>query len=203
MKSTTILAIATTIASVVTAEQLKYGQPIATTTWKAGSTATVSWTNTCAELAPSTTFPIVLQVQRPDGVQDPVAGLAPLGTLNCAAAGSTTVTIPATLPSGSVYSILVKNGADLSYSALFKIDNPSAPANATTPTGTTTVSGTATGTAATGTATTSGTATVSKPSVTVTTTASPKPTVTNAAGALKAGSAAALAVAGAVAAMIF
>jgi hypothetical protein len=192
MKSTILLAIAATVATVASAEQLKYGAPIASTTWTVGSDATISWTNNCQGLT-STTFPVVLQIQRADGVQTPVSGIPPLGQLNCASSGSLTVKVPS-VPTGSLYSILVSNSPDLSYSALFTINNPALPgANAT-------ASVTATPATRSATATASGTASATvKPSVSVT--SAPKPT--SAAGTLKAGSAAALAVAGAVAALIF
>ncbi|KAF9925089.1 hypothetical protein FBU30_005082 [Linnemannia zychae] len=189
MKSTTLLAIAASVASVAIADPLKYGAPIASTVWTAGGDGTISWTNNCSDLT-NTTFPIILQTQRADGVQTPVPGVASLGNLNCASAGSMTVKVPS-VPTGNLYSILVQwpvnaTASELSYSALFTI-NGSASTTAT-PSAT-----------ASATASVSGTPT-SK--TTAATTASPS-TKPNGAGALKAGSAAALAVAGAVAALIF
>ncbi|KAF9537313.1 hypothetical protein EC957_008488 [Mortierella hygrophila] len=199
MKTSAILAIAaSTVATVASAELLKYGAPISSTVWTAGSDATISWTNDCADQA-TTTFPVMLQTQRADGVQIPVAGLASLGDLDCAKAGSLTVQVPATVPSGKLYSILVTNG-NQSYSALFTIQNAAIPdpsANVTT-----TASGVPTSTALpTGTSTVNGTASATKPSVTAPTTSTT--TTPNNAGALKTGSVAALAVAAAVAAFIF
>ncbi|KAK3836837.1 MAG: hypothetical protein J3R72DRAFT_449893 [Linnemannia gamsii] len=218
MKSTAILAIATSaVLSVASAqapaapptatpavgEKLSFGAPIAATTWTAGQDAVVSWSNTCADLAPATTFPIQLVVQRPDNptIQDPVAGANNLGEVNCAKAGSVTIKVPTTIPSGTKYSIWIArppsdpkaDPKDLySYSALFTINNTAMPANTTTapvaPTGTPT-----------------GSATV-KPIVSVTATATSTagtPKSTSGAGAIKAGSVAALAVAGAVAALMF
>ncbi|KAK5797272.1 hypothetical protein F5H01DRAFT_373377 [Linnemannia elongata] len=198
MKSTAILAIAaSTVATVASAELLKYGAPISTTTWTAGQDATISWTNTCAGL-PNTTFPVTLQVQRADGVQTPVTGVPSLGDLDCSKAGSLTVKVPTTVPSGSLYSILVSNTPDLSYSALFTIKNDAMPAPSSNVTTTGAPTATSSGLP---TASVNGTATATKPSVTApTTTTTTKP---NNAGALKTGSAAALAVAGAVAALIF
>ncbi|KAG9063337.1 hypothetical protein KI688_004219 [Linnemannia hyalina] len=200
MKTTAILAIAaSTVATVASAELLKYGAPISSTVWTAGSDATISWTNTCADQT-TTTFPVMLQTQRADGVQIPVAGLASLGDLDCAKAGSLSVKVPTTVPSGKLYSILVTNG-NQSYSALFTIENAAIPdpsANVTT----TTASGVPTSTALpTGTSTVNGTASATKPSVTAPTTSTT--TKPNNAGALKTGSVAALAVAAAVAAFIF
>ncbi|KAG0283958.1 hypothetical protein BGZ97_008337 [Linnemannia gamsii] len=142
----------------------------------------------------------MLQIQRADGVQIPVAGVPSLGDLDCSKAGSLTVKVPTTVASGSQYSILVTNTPDQSYSALFTIKNAAMPdpaGNATSsvaPSATVTSGGSSSSVAATG-----------KPSVTVTMpsatpSSSNKP---NNAGALKTGSAAALAVAGAVAALIF
>ncbi|KAF9904633.1 hypothetical protein EC991_002507 [Linnemannia zychae] len=196
MKSTTFLAIAaSTVVSVATAELLSYGAPISTTVWTAGSDATISWSNDCSDLA-NTTFPVVLQIQRlnNDKIQDPVPGLAPLGTIDCSEPNSITIKVPTTVATGSKYSVLVNRQPDPSYSALFTINNPAIPAVPGTGTNTTTT-GPAT---PSGTTSTSGTASV-KPSVTTPSTTTP----TNAAGAIKAGSVAALAVAGAVAALIF
>jgi hypothetical protein len=139
----------------------------------------------------------MLQIQRADGVQIDVPGLAPIGDLNCAKAGSLSIKVPATVASGKLYSILVTNTPDQSYSALFTIQNAAIPdpsANVTT-----TASGVPTKSTGLPTASVNGTATATKPSVTAPTTTT-KP---NNAGALKTGSAAALAVAGAVAALIF
>ncbi|KAK3827135.1 MAG: hypothetical protein JOS17DRAFT_749005 [Linnemannia elongata] len=202
MKSTAILAIAaSTVATVASAELLKYGAPIATTIWTAGQDGTISWTNDCSTLT-TTSFPVMLQIQRADGVQIPVAGLASLGNLDCAKPGSLTVKVPTTVASGKLYSILVANAPDQSYSALFTIQNDAIPdpsANVTT-----TASGAPTATTSVlPTASVNGTASATtKPTVTVTTTPTPS-TKPNNAGALKTGSAVALAVAGAVAALIF
>ncbi|KAK5797234.1 hypothetical protein F5H01DRAFT_358911 [Linnemannia elongata] len=138
--ATTLLRLFT--ITVASAELLKYGAPIATTIWKAGEDATISWTNTCAGLA-TTTFPVILLTQRADGVQVPVSGLASLGELNCRSAGSLTIKVPSVIPSGTLYSILVSNVPDLSYSALFTINNPGTPGTSSI----TTTSGTFTATA--------------------------------------------------------
>ncbi|KAG0274759.1 hypothetical protein BGZ96_004111 [Linnemannia gamsii] len=198
MKSTILLAIAASMVAVASAEPLKYGAPIASTTWTAGQDATISWINTC--VGTTTSFPVMLQIQRADGVQIPVPGLASLGDLDCAKAGSLTVKVPTTVASGTQYSILVANAPDQSYSALFTIKNAAMPdpaANATTTAAT--VAPTASTTAGASSSVTG------KPSVTVTTASSTPSSTTkpNNAGALKTGSAAALAVAGAVAALIF
>ncbi|KAG0055414.1 hypothetical protein BGZ83_008687 [Gryganskiella cystojenkinii] len=202
MKSAaTLLAVTAvaSIASVATANGLlSYGAPIQATVWTAGSTQTVSWTNDCSDL-PKTTFPIVLQ-QEQGTVQVPVPGLAPLGNLDCSSSGSIDVQVPATLPSGNTYSILVVNGDVQSYSAHFTINNPNAPASTSAPAVTTTsgapssVSNTASASSLP-TVKTNGTAIP-----TVTSTAGAKPT--NGAGALKAGSTAALVVVAAVGLML-
>ncbi|KAF9133203.1 hypothetical protein BGW39_010314 [Mortierella sp. 14UC] len=129
-----------------------------------------------------------------DKIQDPVPGLAPLGTINCAEPGSLIIKVPTTVATGSKYSILVARDPLPSYSALFTINNPAMPAAPSTNTTTPTTSGAITPT--------NGTAIV-KPSVTATTTTAGTPTPTSAAGSIKAGSIAALAIAGAVAALIF
>ncbi|KAF9968216.1 hypothetical protein BGZ70_005897 [Mortierella alpina] len=137
VKSTALLAFAASaMASIATAEMLHYGSPIEATVWTAGKTGTVSWTNDCSDLA-NTTFPITLNHQVA-GQQVQVPGTGPIGTLDCGSAGSATVQVPATIPQGSTYSILVVNGAEQSYSALFTINSsiPAGGANTTTPSAT-------------------------------------------------------------------
>ncbi|KAG0250527.1 hypothetical protein BGZ95_007172, partial [Linnemannia exigua] len=115
MKSTAILAIAASaVLSVASAQELlSFGAPIGSTVWTAGQDATISWSNSCDDLT-ATSFPVTLQIQRPDKVQDPVAGLAPLGTIDCAKPGSITIKVPTTVATGSNYSILVpRTGAGL------------------------------------------------------------------------------------------
>ncbi|KAG0200498.1 hypothetical protein BGX28_006449 [Mortierella sp. GBA30] len=203
MKSTALIAFAASaLASVATAQMLSYGAPITGTVWTAGKTETVTWSNDCSTL-PNTTFPITLNVQV-NGLQVAVAGVGPIGELDCAAAGSTTVTVPATVPQGSLYSILVVNGGLQSYSALFTI-NSSVPGSATSAAAT----GSATAATSAATATVSGSAssaptgsaTVTNPSATSTVSGTPKPSP-NAAGALKAGSTAALVVVAAAAGLM-
>jgi hypothetical protein len=186
MKSAILAFAALASVAAAAADPLFYSTPIATTVWTAGSTQTVSWTNDCSN-SNTTTLPIVLQQEQPGTtpIQVPVPGLAPIGTLDCAAAGSATVQVPANLPTGSTYSILVTyldstNGnTTLSYSTHFLINGV---ANTTTTTLAAAPSSTATSTV---TGTKNGTTTA-----TSTTTAGAKPT--NGAGALKAGSTAAL-----------
>jgi len=192
MKSTLFsLAAFAAVASVASADQLAWSAPITSTVWTAGSSQTVSWTNDCSDLS-NTTYPIILQEQQ-GANQVPVSGLAPIGTLDCNSAGSSPVQIPATLPTGTTYSILVTNGDGLSYSAQFTING----VNPTTAAASTTAAATATATATTA-ATASGAknATASATG----TSASPKPT--SGAGALKAGSTAALVIVAAVALML-
>ncbi|KAF9024463.1 hypothetical protein BGZ52_010887 [Haplosporangium bisporale] len=189
VKSVIAFVAAIAMASSVSAQTLFYSQPIAATQWTAGKPATVSWTNTCSDVVGNTTFPISLN-QQSGLYQVEVPGVNPIGYLNCAKAGSTTVNIPATIPQGNTYSILVVDGGNQSYSAMFTILSTVPGVNTTTalPTPTST---TATSTAATTSLTT------------VTTTTGPAtPTSTSHAGALKAGSTAALVVLAAVASMM-
>lgn len=136
LATTLFLLFTITVAS---ADLLKYGTPLASTIWTAGEDATISWTNDCSDLA-TTTLPVVLQIQRADGIQMPVPGVAPLGQLNCRSAGSLTIKVPSAILSGRLYSILVSNGQAQSYSALFTINNPGTPGTSST----TTTSGTST-----------------------------------------------------------
>ncbi|KAF9315280.1 hypothetical protein BG003_003192 [Podila horticola] len=188
VKSIIAFVAAVAMASSVSAQTLFYSQPIAATQWTAGKTATVSWTNSCTDVVGNTTFPITLNEQA--GLyQVEVPGIGPIGYLNCAKAGSTTVNVPATIPQGNTYSILVNNGGNQSYSAHFTILS-------TIPGNTTTTTVLPTTTAVTTTATTPLT------TVTTTTTGTAKPTPSSHAGALKAGSTAALVVLAAVASMM-
>ncbi|KAG0351856.1 hypothetical protein BG005_008653 [Podila minutissima] len=189
VKSIIAFVAAVAMASSVSAQTLFYSQPIAATQWTAGKSATVSWTNNCKDVVGNTTFPITLN-QQAGLYQVEVPGVGPIGYLNCAKAGSTTVNIPATIPQGNTYSILVVNGGNQSYSAHFTILS-------TIPGSTTAVTTVLpTTTAVTTTAATTPLTTVA------TTTGAAKPTPTSHAGALKAGSTAALVVLAAVASMM-
>ncbi|KAG0030161.1 hypothetical protein BGZ82_007551 [Podila clonocystis] len=189
VKSFIAFVTAVTMASSVSAQALFYSQPIAATQWTAGKSATVSWTNSCKDVVGNTTFPITLN-QLAGQYQVEVPGVGPIGYLNCAKAGSTTVNIPATVPQGNTYSILVLNGGNQSYSAHFTI--------LSTIPGSTTSTVLPTTTAVTTTVATTPLTTVR----TTTTTGTAKPTPTSHAGALKAGSTAALVVLAAVASMM-
>ncbi|KAF9570361.1 hypothetical protein EC968_001862 [Mortierella alpina] len=192
VKSTAILAFAASaMASFATAEMLHYGSPIEATVWTAGSTGTVSWTNDCADLT-NTTFPITLNHQV--GTQQvQVPGTGPIGTLDCKSPGSATVQVPATIPQGTTYSILVVNGNEQSYSALFTINSsiPAGGANTTTPSASASAS-----------AAPSSTASGTKISLLPTASGTPKPSPVSAGSALKAGSTAALVVVAAVGLML-
>ncbi|KAK3822804.1 MAG: hypothetical protein J3Q66DRAFT_330175 [Benniella sp.] len=142
MKSLAVIAFAA-LASVVSAQtpspnQLSYGEPVAATVWKVGPTANnqVKLNNDCSKATTGFTYPVHLQIQvggYQQGYPDKNSPLV-LGTINCQTKSNLKVTIPDTVPSGDQYSILIKVGDALSYSALFKIDNPKIPAgNNTTP----------------------------------------------------------------------
>ncbi|KAG0100018.1 hypothetical protein BGZ93_004788 [Podila epicladia] len=193
VKSTFALLAVSAIASVALAqdaiEPIAFGAPVESTVWTAGTTATVAWNNDCSDLpaGTNTTFPITLN-QQVNGLQQPIGG-GPIGILDCKSKGSTTVQVP-NVPTGEVYSILVTPGGVLSYSALFKIVG--AAVNTTTA-----AVPTATATPTAGNSTT-GTGTKTLPTVTQSPTKAPD----SAAGALKAGSTAALVVLAGVASMM-
>ncbi|KAF9097761.1 hypothetical protein BGX23_008022 [Mortierella sp. AD031] len=187
-----IIALSTfALASQATAQMIAYSLPVASTIWTAGKSAQISWTNSCNSTTGNTTFPVYLQEQQGQ-FQVPVPGLPELGFLNCIKPGKITVQVPLNITSGIAYSILVANGDVLSYSALFTIksDIPG-----TTTSMTTTTLAPATTLAPTTTASAIMT-------VAPTTLAPPKPTGNTAAGALKAGSQAALVIVAAVASMM-
>ncbi|KAF9086625.1 hypothetical protein BGX27_003148 [Mortierella sp. AM989] len=192
MKSFTAVTIATlALASHASAQLLSYSEPISSSLWTAGNNATVSWTNACTDAKGNTTYPITLNHQvGMYQVQVPNTGV--IGTLDCSEPGSTTVAVPM-VPQGSTYSILVTNSGNQSYSALFTINSSIPGSNTTTPA--TTISATTTASATTTTAR----STVSLPP---TTTGGAKPTDQNHAGALKAGSTAALVIVAAVASLM-
>lgn len=184
VKSIALLAFAASaLASVASAKLLSYGEPIAATTWTAGKQESVSWSNDCSDFTGNTTLPITLNIQQ-NGLQVQVPGIGPIGTLDCKKAGSTKVTIPATVASGNAYSILVVNG-EQSYSALFTIKStvPAPSSSGATTAPATTTAATSTTASATNSAPTKSTG-VSVPSA----------TPSSGAGALKAGSTAALVV---------
>ncbi|KAK3837897.1 MAG: hypothetical protein JOS17DRAFT_732107 [Linnemannia elongata] len=115
MKSLTIVALsALALASQVCAQFLSYSEPISSTQWTAGKSATVSWSNTCNDSSPNT---ISLHRQ----VGDHSFYYTGIGTMNCSVPGSTQVQIPATAPQSSTYFIWVIAGDFTSTSALFTI----------------------------------------------------------------------------------
>ncbi|KAF9200852.1 hypothetical protein BGZ49_008916 [Haplosporangium sp. Z 27] len=123
MKSTTFIAVASALASVVAADYIAFSTPNATTTWNLanGNSFPVSWTSGCS-VTDSTVYDITLNIQL-NGFVEPV-GIPAIGKLNCSEkSGSTLVTVPNTVTSGNLYSILVDNDIP-SYSALFFIFNP-------------------------------------------------------------------------------
>ncbi|KAF9948931.1 hypothetical protein BGZ72_009183 [Mortierella alpina] len=189
MKFAAIALSTIALASQASAVILSYSQPISATQWTAGEEATVAWTNRCSDITGNTTFPITLN-EEINTYQVEVPGVGPIGYLDCKRSGSTKVKIPATLPQGNKYSILVVNGGNQSYSALFTILS-------TVPGKTTTAASTALPPA-----TTAAASATSSVASAVTSTPAPSPTRTNDAGALKAGSMAVLAAAAAIGAMV-
>jgi hypothetical protein len=179
------------LASQAAAQLISYSAPISATIWTAGKPATISWTNSCNQVQGNTTFPVYLNHQV-GTFQVQVPGIPELGYLDCKRAGKITVQVPA-VPQGNVYSILVTNGGNQSYSALFTINSDIPGANTTIPTATTAMT----------------TTTVAPTTMISTTTSAPlstttpnKPVTTNQAGALKAGSQVALVIVAAVASMM-
>ncbi|KAF9134249.1 hypothetical protein BGX30_011999 [Mortierella sp. GBA39] len=193
MKSIALIALSTlALVSQATAQLIAYSAPISATQWTAGKSATISWTNSCTDVVGNTTFPVYLN-QQVGLYQVQVPGIPELGYLDCKKAGKITVLVPATLPQGSGYSILVTNGGNQSYSALFTILS-------TIPGSTTSALPTTTMAPATTIATTAATTTTVAVAATVTTT--PTPTKPNQAGALKTGSQVAFVVVAAVASLL-
>ncbi|KAF9899906.1 hypothetical protein EC991_008150 [Linnemannia zychae] len=173
------------LASQAAAQLIAYSAPIQATVWNAGSPATISWTNSCNLVEGNTTFPVYLN-QQVGQYQVQVPGIPELGYLDCKKPGKITVQVPVNITQGNNYSILVTNGGNQSYSALFTIQS-----NITGPVTTTTTLLPTTTVAPT---TTTLPATVTTPS---------KPSITpNNAAVLKAGSQAALVIVAAVASMM-
>ncbi|KAF9334510.1 hypothetical protein BG006_002020 [Podila minutissima] len=190
VKSTFALLAVSAIASVALAQvaidPIEFGAPVASTVWTAGTSATVAWNNDCSDLGTNLTFPITLNEQI-NGLQQPVGG-GPIGTLDCSKKGSTTVQVP-NVPTGEFYSVLVSPGGVLSYSALFKIVGAAANTTSAAP-------------IASATATPTGKSTASGSKTLPTVSQTPTKTPDSAAGALKAGSTAALVVLAGVASMM-
>ncbi|KAF8943911.1 hypothetical protein BGZ47_004906 [Haplosporangium gracile] len=190
MKSIALIALSTlALASQATAQLIAYSAPIAATQWTAGKPATISWTNSCNQVVGNTTFPVYLN-QQVGTYQVQVPGIPELGYLDCKKAGKITVQVPATLPQGNAYSILVTNGGNQSYSALFTILS-TIPGSTTSALPTTTLPPVTTTTVA------PITTTSAPPTVTTT-----PPTKPNQAGALKTGSQVAFVVVAAVASLL-
>ncbi|KAF9143861.1 hypothetical protein BG015_000281 [Linnemannia schmuckeri] len=194
MKSIAIIALSTlALASQATAQLISYSAPIAATQWTAGQPATISWTNSCNQVVGNTTFPVYLN-QQVGQYQVQVPGIPELGYLDCKKPGKITVQVPATLPQGSAYSILVTNGGNQSYSALFTILS-TIPGSTTSALPTSTLPPVTTTTTATAAPITT---TAARPTVTTT----PPTTKPNQAGALKTGSQVAFVVVAAVASLL-
>ncbi|KAG9071554.1 hypothetical protein KI688_005766 [Linnemannia hyalina] len=192
MKSIALITLSTlALVSQATAQILAYSAPISATQWTAGKSATISWTNSCNEVVGNTTFPVYLN-QQVGLYQVQVPGIPELGYLDCKKAGKITVLVPATIPQGNDYSILVTNGGNQSYSALFTILS-TIPGSTTLALPTTTVA------AVTTTATTVPPTKTASAAPVVTTT---PPTTPNQAGALKTGSQVAFVVVAAVASLL-
>ncbi|KAG0278373.1 hypothetical protein BGZ95_004160 [Linnemannia exigua] len=102
------------------AQLITYSAPISSTQWTAGQPATISWTNSCNQVVGNTTFPVYLHHQVGQ-YQVQVPGIPELGYLDCKNPGKITIQVPATLPQGNAYSILVVNGGVQSFSALITI----------------------------------------------------------------------------------
>ncbi|KAF9563420.1 hypothetical protein EC968_004852 [Mortierella alpina] len=188
MKFAAIALSTIALASQASAVIISYSQPISATQWTAGQEATVSWTNRCSDITGNTTFPITLN-EEINTYQVEVPNVGPIGYLDCKRSGSTKVKIPASIPQGNKYSILVVNGGNQSYSALFTILS-TVPGK--TPTPVSSALPTSTSAAVT--------ASSSVPSASVST-AAPTPSRTSDAHALKAGSYAVLAAVAAIGAM--
>ncbi|KAF9181046.1 hypothetical protein BGZ51_005706 [Haplosporangium sp. Z 767] len=202
MKSFTAIAISVlALASQATAQMISYSQPVTGTQWTAGKPNTVSWINKCPDTyTGNKTLPITLN-QQVNGLQVPVPGTGTIGYLDCSEGSSTTVDIPASVPSGNTYSILTVYNGVQSYSALFTIVS-TIPGPSTTAgnISSTTIAPTTTTAAPTTTLTTTAVTSSVRPTVTTTTTATPSPI--NSAGMLNAGSTIALAIVAAVASLM-
>ncbi|KAG0061689.1 hypothetical protein BKA57DRAFT_500594 [Linnemannia elongata] len=191
MKSFAFVALSTlALVSQTTAQLIAYSAPISATQWTAGQPATISWTNSCNEIVGNTTFPVYLN-QQVGLYQVQVPGIPELGYLDCKKPGKITVQVPATLPQGNAYSILVTNGGNQSYSALFTILS-TIPGSTTSALPTTTLAPVTTTTTV---------APITTTSATTTATATPT-TKPNQAGSLKTGSQVAFVVVAAVASLL-
>ncbi|KAG0331140.1 hypothetical protein BG004_001803 [Podila humilis] len=162
MKSTLLLA--TAIAAVAAQSQgtvdegrLFYTEPTSATVWTAGQNHTVAWNNLCK---PENTGDLNIVLYRSTGgnggtEQVRVPGISAIGKLNCREQKEAMVFIPASIMSGTQYSIHVDTVPLQSYSAQFTIKGtePEIPASTTAPTNTvmpTGPSSTATSTTTTG-----------------------------------------------------
>ncbi|KAK3823776.1 MAG: hypothetical protein JOS17DRAFT_777160 [Linnemannia elongata] len=200
MKFVALITLSTlAFVSQVTAQIIAFSSPITGTQWTAGQPATISWTNSCNQVVGNTTFPVYLNHQVGQ-FQARVPGISELGYLDCKSPGSITIQVPATIPQGNDYSILVTDGGTQSYSPMFTILSSVPPGSTSSgmPTSTmlsTTMSSVTTAT----TATTVGPRTTTSAPPTVTTTS---PTMPNQAAALKTGSQVAFVVVAAVASLL-
>ncbi|KAG0264263.1 hypothetical protein BG011_007153 [Mortierella polycephala] len=131
MKSTTTLLVAaTTLAAFVNADMLQINNPTAGTIWTAGVSNFVGWTGNCASMGDAAkNVTVILNT----GPSDAVRYVATLGTLDCSGSSTRTdLTVPLSVSTGT-YSIVVRTDPQLSYTNMFTINNPNAPATEAPP----------------------------------------------------------------------
>ncbi|KAF9906611.1 hypothetical protein BX616_000669, partial [Lobosporangium transversale] len=97
------------------------------TVWTAGVPNFVSWSGNCASMGGAAkNVTVILNT----GPSEAVRYVATLGSLDCSGTITRTdLTVPLDIPSGS-YSIVVRTDPQLSYTNIFKINNPSSPEEA-------------------------------------------------------------------------
>ncbi|KAF9408290.1 hypothetical protein BGZ94_002356 [Podila epigama] len=125
--TTTLLAAAITMASYVNADMIQINNPTVGTIWTAGVSNFVGWSGNCNSMGPAAmNVTVILNT----GPSEAVRYVATLGTLDCSGTSTRTdLTVPLSVPSGT-YSIVVRTVPELSYTNMFKINNPSMPAPA-------------------------------------------------------------------------
>ncbi|KAF9429854.1 hypothetical protein BGZ76_001087 [Entomortierella beljakovae] len=125
MKFTTVIA-AASLAAIATA--LPINNPQAGTTWTVGQTGYLSWSGDCTSMGNSSH---AVKVQLMTGESNALEYKADLGTIDCSNSTEKYLDLPS-VPTGK-YSLQILTVPQVSYSAIFTINNPAQPPASSAP----------------------------------------------------------------------
>ncbi|KAG0297743.1 hypothetical protein BGZ97_004237 [Linnemannia gamsii] len=92
-----------------------------------GTTQTISWSNFCSDFT-SDTASVDLAAQHNPGI---IQFVSTLGQANCKTSHTVVITVPADIPPGDFYVILIQNTPSDSFSPIFTIIDPITPTQIT------------------------------------------------------------------------